>query len=69
MEDAFGKTFELFGMVIFIFFALRPDWSIKLLSYGKATVEEVSSSTLLVLRSLAAFCACGLFMYLASSFF
>jgi hypothetical protein len=32
MEDALGKTFELIAMVIFLFAALRIDWSVKLLS-------------------------------------
>jgi len=68
MEDAFGKTFQLTALVIFLFFALRPDWSIKLLSYGTADAGKINNSVLLSMRLLSAFCACGIFIYLVATF-
>jgi hypothetical protein len=68
-EDAIGKTFELAALAIFLFFTLRPDWSIKILSYGKADVHDMGRSGLLVMRSLAIFCTLGLFVDLVRSFF
>jgi hypothetical protein len=68
-DDAIGKTFELFSLVIFLFVALRPDWSFKILSYGKSGVHEIAPRALLIVRSLSAFCAVGMFLELATSFF
>ena len=69
MEDALGKTFDLTAIVIFLFVALRPDWSVKLLSYGKASASDIGRIELLAVRYLGAFCAASLYIYLAHSFF
>jgi hypothetical protein len=69
MEDALGKTFDLTAMVTFLFVALRIDWSVKLLSYGKKSVSDFGHTELLVTRLLSAFCALGLFIYLIDLFF
>jgi hypothetical protein len=69
VDDALGRIFDLTAMVAFLFVALRFDWTIKLLSYGKAHEEDFSKPTRSIMRLLAAFCALSLFAYLVKSIF
>jgi hypothetical protein len=64
MERIAGTLFDLSAALIGAFFAMFPDRSIRILSYGRSTAQDVSASGVLVVRLLAAFVSIGLFIQL-----
>ncbi len=56
-DDLIGRMFLVVSVLAFTLFALRPDFAIKMLSYGRMGVGDVSPFLLRVVQAIAAFSA------------
>jgi hypothetical protein len=58
VDGPIDKIFLSVAVLIFAFCALRFDLAIRILTYGRSTVEEeMGTSAALIMRCLAGFCA------------
>ncbi len=56
-NDPITRIFFGFAIIVFAIFSLRPDWSIRLLSYGRNGIQDVNPSLVLTVRAVAGFAA------------
>jgi len=52
-NDPVGRVFLLVAVVVFVVLSIWPNWSIKVLSYGRYGVQDVNSSLLFAVRIIA----------------
>jgi len=52
-DDPIGRWLILLIVVVGFLFALRPDWIIRVLSFGKSDVRDVKSSVLFAIRIIS----------------
>jgi hypothetical protein len=49
-DDPVGRVFLLILIVVFLLIALRPDWFIKIASYGRRGIGDLNGFQIRVLR-------------------
>ena len=52
-DDPIGRWLLLLIVVVGLLFALRPEWVIKVLSFGKSGIQDVNSSILFAIRIIS----------------
>lgn len=53
-DDQIGRGLLMLAVIVFSLVALRPDWCIKVLSYGRYDLRDINSSLLRVTRIVTA---------------
>jgi hypothetical protein len=64
-NDPVGRIFLLVVIVVFSLVALRPEWAIKILSYGTRDISHVNGSLVRVTRIITGVSALWGAVYLA----
>jgi hypothetical protein len=64
MRSTFDRAFLVFGGLVALFVALRPDQFIRIASFGRDRITDVAPTLVKALRVIAGFVAVGTLVFL-----